>query len=315
MSEAVAEGVNVHTRKLSFSIQGEFVTELARERAYQEMNFPWAIDMLMSCMKTDTLSQADILARAMAILDGRKELRGRYPGPDYGLYDVPEEERSPRLGIKKLFEKYRAQEQETQEKLKELQEKLQYVADLLPESKLREIDRRFAKDYHGEYESDTIFGTNLPEPDALPVMTIMAGIKQPGEDLKAPIPVTKPEDMLQSYLDRMQSATDEPDYGWLFPDGTFYAVEWGEHRGWAYDWLEEHRPEVLEKLGINAQSRADDALSQHTGAVLVHSPYMGIGEIQKSDRTELTQAQKDFMYDYYIKRGQNARADAIFQEG
>lgn len=32
------------------------------------------------------------------------------------------------------------------------------------------------------------------------------------------------------------------DYGWLEPNGTFHAVEWGLHGQWANEYLDEHYP-------------------------------------------------------------------------
>ncbi len=87
-----------NTMSVSFKIQGEFITTLAREKCYFEGKYDYAIELLTSCMKTDELTKNEILDMAIAILDGRAELKGTYPNDDYGFTNLDEKDEKWDLG-------------------------------------------------------------------------------------------------------------------------------------------------------------------------------------------------------------------------
>ena len=118
---------------------------------------------------------------------------------------------------------------------------------------------------------------------------------------------------LDSFIKRM---TDEEkhtteDYGWLEPNGTFHAVEWGRHEGWASDYMREHMSE--EEWLNDMTSRAGDYLTDR-GWVLLHNPSQGIAIPTKNPLKSYTKAQKEFLYDYYMERDCEKEANAIWKE-
>ena len=158
---------DVTQKSLSFSIQGEFITNLAREKLYNDMNFSYAMDLLLSCTVTDQLSEADRVANALAILDGRKELKGTYPGDSYGMFDIPENERDPRLGIKALFEHITERMKSQEITIATQSEKLNFLNENLADYRKRELDEEFEFIFEKTADDNraTIFGTNIESED------------------------------------------------------------------------------------------------------------------------------------------------------
>lgn len=66
----------VKKKALHFSVQGELVNRLAIEKAYYEKDVTGAIELLMSCLVTDQLSDMERMALAIQVLDGTKRLQG-----------------------------------------------------------------------------------------------------------------------------------------------------------------------------------------------------------------------------------------------
>lgn len=295
--------MSIENIPLHFSVQGELVMRLAREKLYYSNDLVGAIQLLMSCLETDELTPAARAGLALSILDGRKTIVGTYPGPDYGVDDVPEEKRP-----KDTLEAWQSSIQQKLEMVKKETErmanKLACIAEHLPESTMQTIDDAYRRNWADDDDvGGSIFGT---ESSLYRRMT---------EDIS---PGAK--SMLDSFLDRMSSGTDpdDPDYGWLFPDGTFHGVEFGDHHSWAFEWLKKNDPKwenihtrMENKLDI---SDAGDYLVMHYHAVLLHNPGMGVAFVTGDDRTELTKAQKEFLWDYYRKRGKNNLADKFFQD-
>lgn len=118
------------TMKLTFSIQGEFCTRIAREKFYYDKDLPGAVELLQSCLVSDRLSDAETVALALAILDGRKEIRGVYPGDEYGVYDVPEDKR-PKKNIVSFFQGINEERKKLEKQNRVLMDKLACVAENL----------------------------------------------------------------------------------------------------------------------------------------------------------------------------------------
>ena len=74
-------------RSMHFSVQGELITRLARERVFYENppRIKYAIDLLMSCLESDQMSEGDRLLLAVKILNGEARIVGTYPEDDYGV--------------------------------------------------------------------------------------------------------------------------------------------------------------------------------------------------------------------------------------
>lgn len=143
----------------------------------------------------------------------------------------------------------------------------------------------------------------------MPVSTII--IKKPDKD----------SSLITSSLTRMKTEQDD-DYGWLAPDGTYYPVKWGEHDEWAHNYCIEHYPfdkyeHMYYKIDSNGNQRQyfnREFLIYVRHWVLLHSPGQGIAKPTHDPARRMTKAQKEFLYDYYTKRGLNDEANAVYRD-
>lgn len=63
-------------RTMTFSINGDFITRLAREKCHYEGKMEYAINLLESCLESDEITDNERKGLAFAILDGRAEITG-----------------------------------------------------------------------------------------------------------------------------------------------------------------------------------------------------------------------------------------------
>ena len=107
---------------------------------------------------------------------------------------------------------------------------------------------------------------------------------------------------------------EQYDYGWLSPSGDFYPVGWGKHDSWAM----EHIKELVDWDSLSLKERISSAgmgdVLMNRGWVLLHSPSHGTAFPTKKTEKRYTKAQADFLYSYYIERGDRARADEIISD-
>lgn len=103
---------------------------------------------------------------------------------------------------------------------------------------------------------------------------------------------------------RNEMAKYSNNYGWLSPLGQFYPVEWGCHTDWAYKYLDSH-PEVETKCRF---SEAGDYLTS-LGWILLHSPMQGEAFVTMDGLKRPTKKQRDFLYEYYTRRGNRKEAE------
>lgn len=75
-------------KALTFSIEGGFVTNLAREWLF-DGKFQKAVDLLYSCTQSDDLTEAEQAQLVWKILDETCDIVGIYPGEDYGIEERP----------------------------------------------------------------------------------------------------------------------------------------------------------------------------------------------------------------------------------
>lgn len=272
-------------RELTFRIDGCFITRLAREQFHYEGRMQYAKELLGSCMVNDTITDGERNAMILNILDGRAELHGVYPDDDFGFryLDKPEEGWS----IEKTFERMKREKENAQSELTELREKYFFIVEQMEDWERRKLQREFKEEY-----GKVLFDDIVQE-------TTSTG-----------------SSLLDSYLKRM-SQEIEDDYGWLEPNGTFHAVDWGEHQDWAQKYLEEKHPELTECDEVDMQIKcgvgligAGDWLVEH-GWVLLHNPSQGIAFPTRNPVKRYTKAQKDFLYDYYMERDCEKEANAI----
>lgn len=284
----------METRSISFRIEGEYITQLAREKCHYEGEYDYAVELLMDCMQSNQFKESEMRGMAMDILEGRAELRGTYPDDDYGLFylDKRDEKWSFNETLKFFAEKSKIIEKE----YNELCRKYAFVCENLSEWKQRELNDKYFCEYD-EYLFEN------------------SAIKR-----NASLSSTEKK-MLDDYTKRQINARDD-DYGWLEPDGTFHVVEWACHQEWAEKYIREHMTEEqwLE-AGVHADGQYKSAsyntfgdwLVEH-GWILLHSPSQSIARITSHPTKEMTKAQRDFLYGYYADRGYYNEADAVMQE-
>lgn len=288
---------------LQFKIEGEFITNTAREAFYSSHNLKRAIDIIKSATVCD-LSEGEHLKLCLDIISGKKSIVGTYPGDDYGVIenetplctDILDELNNREERVRTLKEKY-----------DDLTRKFLFVANNLPDYKLRELN----SDYSLEYDEKLfdIAGTG----DVL-LSSIIDNFKDSNED------VTHPKDIVSDYITHIKSNTDD-DYGWLEPDGTYHPVPWGEHSEWARNYADTHYPfrenASMYWCDINGERRhvvCGDFLIYVLGWCLLDSPYQGTATPKYDTTRGLSKKQKEFLFDYYIERNMHDKASALYQD-
>lgn len=295
---------------LHFTIEGEFITNLAREKLFINKDMAGAIRLLRSSLMSDELNSDEQLILCLQILHGAAFIEGRSDSDDYGVtYREDIDEHPTDLStISALISDMAAEIEQLKKKLYNKQTKFSYLADHLEDYELRNINADYYNET-GEY--------------------MFSDIKIPNW-MKAKNQNTGMSDMLESYLTRRnyeKTAIDngeelEYDYGWLEPDGTWHPVEWGGHSKWAGEWLEEHMPFKdhpkiywhIDKNGNRRHITNGDVLVYSLGWILMDSPYQGVAKPTKDPGRNITKAQKEFLYDYYVKRGRNDDANKLYEE-
>lgn len=276
----------METRTLTWRVEGEFMTRLAREKCYYDHDLSYAIQLLKGCMMTDKLSDAEVTGMAVKILNGEAELRGTYPGDDYGYFEL--EIKDERYSLSNLTSIMNEKKQKEKE-LQDLQYKFAFICENCDSYVLRKLNEQYR-----EENDEHLCPVNVRVDKGFDNSSI--GGK-----------------MLESYMKRQMADTNEPDYGWLEPSGKFHPADWGEHQEWACNY-------VL-KLVNDGTLSEDDApvdagewLVEEKGWVLLHNPAQGIPIITSGTIMRLTKAQKEFLYDYYIKRDCHKEANALYVE-
>lgn len=265
------------TRTVSFGITGEFITNVAREwfciegREYEQV-----IQLLADSMSGTDTPEATIRRYAEDILLGRAELKGSTADDTYHLetYEPDEqEEMRESLNIWKVFGRNLREKKRLQKELERMIERYTVAMEYMPSYLQRDVRRELGE--------------------------------ETAEDLQSK--------MLDSYVKRMTDEVEHTteDYGWLEPDGTFHAVEWGEHQEWASDYMQEHMSE--EEWLDDTTDRAGDYLTEK-GWVLLHNPSQGIAEPTMHQMKSYTKAQKEFLYDYYMERDCQKQANDIWRD-
>ena len=274
---------------LHFSVQGEYITNLAREKYYEEHNLSGAIKLVQSCTATDDLDSSQHFLLALEIISGEKKIVGTYPGDDYRVVDD-----DGVLDFSTFIQEVDDMENEVQ-KYKDdydaLMQKYLFVINSLEDYHLRMI----GDDYRAEY------GECLFEK----------------EERYSP----SSEEPLHEYLERMKAGRED-DYGWLEPDGTYHPVEWGRHSEWAGEYAETHYPfknhaDMYWKTDASGNRHhyvGGDFLVYVLGWVLLDNPMQGIASPKYDETRGLSKKQKEFLFDYYIERGLNERASALYNE-
>lgn len=297
-----------------FSVEGSFVTEVAREKLFVEKDLASAIRILRGALDSDQIDSDEQLMIALQVLHGSMWIKGNSGDGTYGLETRDDlDERPTNLSsIAELISGMAAEIKSLQEERYRQDIKMNYICHELQDYQLDKINA----EYYNE-EGEPLF-EDREIPDWAKTENQLSGMDY----------------MLSSYLEQrrneeveMQKAEEEGrepecDYGWLEPDGTWHPVEWGRHPEFARDWLEEHYPsENYPELYCHTDSEDrkrhienGDVLVFSLGWVLLDSPYQGLAKATHDPAREFTKAQKEFLYDYYIKRGRNEEANKLYED-
>lgn len=266
-------GENVRT--ITMSVQGGFINDLALEKCYLDHDICYAVDLLMSCLKTDQLSEGDRLMLALRVLNGEVEIHGTYPGDDYGPVEL--EVKNPKYDLRAMLTGMKETISSQKKEIEQLNKKLACCGEQLDEAGMRKANRAWRDEWCEEGK-------------------IFSGISDS-------VLSSAPTGLVGEFLERMHRSDSDEDYGWLEPSGVFHPVEWGQHEEWACeqvklkDWFEEwtlHGGGGLHSFG--------DFLVYRRGWVLLHNPAQGLARPTFSDTKPLTKAQKEFLFDYYTER-------------
>lgn len=113
-------------RTLTFSINGDLITRLAREQCHYEGKMEYAINLLENCLESDEITDNERKALVFAILDGCAEITGTYPGNDYRCHYL--DKKDERWNIAKTFEKLQERAEQAEKELHQVEEKLGFIA-------------------------------------------------------------------------------------------------------------------------------------------------------------------------------------------
>lgn len=291
------------TRKLHFTIQGEFITNMAREKLYVDKDLDAAIRILRSSLVSDELDSDEQLMLCLQILHGAASIKGQSGTPEYGLSfrDDIDERPTDLSAIGRFIKDMDEENRRLKEQNQELIEKIVFITRDMSDYKLIDIN------------ADYCNTTGKP---------MFADMRIP--DWKKTENQYGMSDMLESFMEqcRHENEQEEPvcDYGWLEPDGTWHPVEWGQHSAWAGDWLNKHMPfkehaELYwrtDKEGKRHHITNGDVLVFSLGWILMDSPFHGLAKPTKSPEKDMTKAQREFLYDYFIERGRTEEANTLY---
>jgi len=275
-------------KTLTMRVEGEAITQIAREQCYYSNKFDSAMNILIASLQNEELEEGQIAGIALAILDGRAEIKGTYPDGDYRLEYL--EEQDEKWKLDNLIGKLAADLERQKKELQTMFQKYLFVLDSLGEWE----KNRLNDEYFEEFQ-ERLF-----------------------EDIPASAEIECCSGLLKSFMKRMNDKEEHTteDYGWLEPDGTFHGVEWGEHAKWADDWLQENlTEEEYEETDCKYRLyNAGDALVDR-GWILLHNPSQGIAFPTEKENHKRTKAQKEFLYEYYMERKCYSEANEIWKEG
>lgn len=334
----------METRQLHFSVEGDFITNFAREKCHNEGKLAYAVELLINCMQCDQLTDKEIEQRAYDILNGRARLTGTYPEPDYRLEYIPGKENAN--DIADAFVKMQQKVDEQKTKLEALQRRYLFMCDHIPEWQLSRALKAYVNDGYVEDDPtfyEPIYADDVPGQDAYnaALSELLDNIEDDrnsdygrilaSTDPTSPAAISRifenPTKVVDEFVDRILSDDRDDEYGWLEPNGTYHPVEWGKHAEWAADYLEKHYPFTPGPNGSHAElyyrTKPDgsreyinngDVLVYSLGWVLIDNPAQGMGRHTCRPDRPMTKAQKEFLFDYYTKRGDAHKANALYED-
>lgn len=267
---------------MNYTIDGNFITDLALEKLYYQNDLSSAVALLKGCLVNSDIPEEEITLIALRILNKEIRIEGTYPGNDYGIVE------------KKPFDSQLSNISEHINKLSAELDKYKKLADD-SQAELAFINENLS-------ESDKIYLDSLYEENY-------------GEQLFPDTILDKMNNTLADFIKYTETVADD-DYGWLEPDGTFHPVSFAEHEKFAVDFLNEHYPFMdyahmyLRSSTVNGKSEHEhidggDVLVYSLGWILLHNPYRTVSNpviIERDLARRITTKQKDFLTEYFTKR-------------
>lgn len=283
------------TRTLRFNMTASFVQRIAREKMLYENNIASAAKILTGMFVPKDDEQAlQIQGLAWRILNGNVVMSGDMVS---GFnFDDPEDLKD-RDDISEWNEKILKKLSDAESELQTLTQKFCFIVEYLSESSPYTL-RNTAREYQREY-GERLFEDGSFYADGV------------SDTLEADSFGSK---LLDDFMDH-KAIEEDDDYGWLEPDGTYHPVEWCNHQEWATDYLKDKGKGWDGYRDLMGEYHSPgDALVYKFGWVLLHNPGQG-NAFPTFDRTKgLTKHQKEFLFDYYRKRGRNREADALYAD-
>lgn len=305
----------MESRTLCFSIEGEFLTNVAREKLYYSGDLRSAVEILRGGLVSDQITPNEQLMLCLQILNGDAAIKGNSNTDEYGLYfeDHIDKDNCDMSVIYDLFAKQKEQLEQLKEENKELQRKFLFLCNDMTEYRMEEYNA----DYYNEYGEPMFEDMKIPGWRKIENQYLAECTYPP-----------QPSSILESFLEQAHRENDEnidtsEDYGWLEPDGTYHPVEWGLHAEWAEEYLQENYPrrdnpdlhiEKDEDGKIKRIYNAGDVLVFKLGWVLIDSPSQGLGYHTYNHEKKMTKAQKEFLFDYYTERNRSREANALYAD-
>lgn len=294
-----------------FSIDGGFVTDLAREKLFMEKDLGAAIRLLQSVTMTDQLSQEEHLMLCLQILNGDAWIKGTSGTDSYGVDFRDDIDESPTdlSDIIQLVLDMKEENDRLEKENHDLQLKFAMACEKLPEYKLDDLNT----EWYTAYDEPMFADREIPSWKRINVSYI--------DDSE--------NKMLGAFLEQRKredeaEAKGEPfeEYGWLAPDGEFFPVPFGGHSGWAREWLEENKPfrdnpalyYMVDDNGTKHHIVCNDVMIYSLGWVLLENPWQGPAKVTRDLKRDYTKEQKEFLFDYFTKRGRDEEASRLYED-
>ena len=283
------------TGTLRFNMTASFVQNIAREKMLYENNIASAAKILTGMFVPKDDEQAlQIQGLAWRILNGNVVMSGDMVS---GFnFDDPED-RKDKDDISEWNERILKKISDAESELQTLTQKYSFIVEHLQEHSpytLNGIQREYQREYGERLFEDGAF---YQEHAYFASVSDSFGSK-----------------LLDDYMEH-KAIEEDDDYGWLEPDGTYHPVEWCKHQEWATEYLKKKYDEDdYWNLSLEFLYRDGDVLVYKLGWVLLHNPAQA-SAFPTFDQTKgLTKHQKEFLFDYYRKRGRNREADALYAD-
>ena len=269
--------MEIEKRELRFTVEGSFVTRIAREWFYDD-NKPWdkIEELLFSCMCGTDATKEELRLFALDVVFGRRKYIGNSGDGSYAMVRDGDD-LLPVRRYNKLFDKAKTLEEECSA----WEDKYYELTGWLADNGYGHLIKRMERENGHIVENDA---PNLSS-------------------------------MLDSFMEqaKIEQSFDD-NYGWLDPQGTFYPGEWGTHQVWAEKKATElgYLNPDNDDDAIFPECGSDRLVDR--GWVLLHSPSQGVPVVSGDDTRRLTKAQREFLFGYYTDRGLDKEAKQYLED-